>query len=218
MGKEYLKRFGQALRLARLNREWSQEELAHRSNLDRTYISMLERGIRNPTLGSLKDLAQALEIELTYLVQDKLATLKERPRGKLLPSSHSKGIKLPLYGTAVSCGQPLTADDTIEKEFSLDENLIKHPEITFFVRASGDSMAPTILEGDLLVIEQTNRPKNGDVVLARLDGEFSVKRFSKSDAYSELCADNPFYANLKMSSLSEVILCGVVKAIIRSSV
>lgn len=192
---------------------FSQEALAHEAGLDRTYISMLERGIRNPTLEVMRLLADALEVKLVELIEI------EFPKGKILKthkdSQISTNILPTLYGTSVSCGRPLAVDDNVSKEISIEKLLIKNPEITFFVKASGDSMWPTICDGDLLVIEKTQKPKQGDIVLVRLDGDYSVKRLHKSGKNTELLADNSLYHPVILNNFNEIVMCGVVRSVIK---
>lgn len=208
MANDYLKNFGHNLKRLRNNKNWSQEELAHRAQLDRTYISMLERGVRNPTLAIMEDLSKALDVDLTALLKG------SGPQSSKGPAKASRPL---FYGTSVSCGRPVASEDVIEKEISLDEWVIKKAESTFFIKAIGDSMEPTIFHHDLLMVEQHHRPKDGEIVLLRLDGEFSVKRLKKnSKDKDDFEADNPFYQNISAKDYAEVIICGVIKAIIRT--
>jgi DNA polymerase V len=79
----------------------------------------------------------------------------------------------------IEAGFPSPADDHLEGELDLNELLIQNAPATFFVRARGDSMNgehPTIQDGDLLIVDKSKTPKTGDVVIACLDGAFTVKR------------------------------------------
>src|SRR5471030_2148218 len=87
--------------------------------------------------------------------------------------------RFPLVSARIEAGFPSPADDHLEGELDLNELLIQNGPATFFVRARGDSMngdRPTIQNGDLLVVDKARTPKTGDVVIACLDGSFTVKR------------------------------------------
>ena len=90
--------------------------------------------------------------------------------------------KLPVYLTRVRAGFPTPNEGEIEEKLDLNEHLIAHPAATFFVRVEGTSMEDAgIYEGDLLIVDRAREAKDGDVVLAVLDGEFTVKRLLKGE-------------------------------------
>ena len=81
----------------------------------------------------------------------------------------------------VAAGFPSPADDYMEGKLDLNEHLVKHPASTFFVKVKGDSMTgASINSGDLLLIDRSCEPVNRDVVLAVLNGDFTVKRVSSA--------------------------------------
>jgi len=89
-------------------------------------------------------------------------------------------LDLPLFVTGISAGFPSPADDYIDRKLDLNELLITHPAATFFVRVEGNSMINAgIHSGDILVVDRALEPNNNNVVLAVLDGEFTVKRIKK---------------------------------------
>ena len=80
----------------------------------------------------------------------------------------------------ISAGFPSPADDFKETRISLDRELVKNKEATFYARVSGDSMIGAGLEdGDLLVIDRSLNPENGKIAVCLLDGDFTVKRIQK---------------------------------------
>ena len=80
----------------------------------------------------------------------------------------------------ISAGFPSPADDFKETRISLDRELVKNKEATFYARVSGDSMVGAGLEdGDLLVIDRSKNPENGKIAVCLVDGEFTVKRIKK---------------------------------------
>ena len=92
-------------------------------------------------------------------------------------SGDRENRQVDLYGGSVEAGFPSPADDYLEGGLDLHEHLVKHPASTFFVRVSGCSMEGAgIFSGDMLVVDRSLTAKDGDVVLAVLCGEMTVKR------------------------------------------
>ena len=84
----------------------------------------------------------------------------------------------PLFLSRVPAGFPSPADDYMEKRLDINEALVNDEEATFFVRVAGDSMTGAgIHDGDILVVDRSAQPTEGDVVIAILDGELTVKRY-----------------------------------------
>jgi DNA polymerase V len=124
-----------------------------------------------------------------------------------------------LFLDAVSAGFPSPASDYSGKKTDLNKYLIKHPNATFFVKATGDSMINAgIGEGDVLVVDRALKPKDGLVVIAYIDSGFTVKRFIKlSDGNFYLAPENPKYSLIPLStSEREIIIWGVVTYVIKS--
>jgi DNA polymerase V len=197
--------FGKVLKEARLVAGLSQEELALESELDRTYISMLERSIKIPTISTLVKLSGPLSQSPAQL----LLRAQQLEHGNIVPKAKKTPTKLLLYGTSVSCGTPVGHDFMIEKELSLDEMMVKKPSDTFFIKASGDSMSPAIWDGDILVINRSIKPKNGSIILAQVNEEFTVKRYFKTSKGIQLLPENPDFKEIHITE-EKFILCGVV--------
>ena len=82
----------------------------------------------------------------------------------------------PLYSSKVSAGFPSPADDNLEKSLDLNSYLVKRPAATFFVRVNGDSMIDAgLIEGDYVVVEKTNNVSIGDIVIAEINDEWTMK-------------------------------------------
>lgn len=89
------------------------------------------------------------------------------------------------------CGFPSPAFDYATQELSLNDYFFKHPDATYIVQATGDSMIDAgIQEGDILMIDRSLEPKSGDIVLAVINGEFTVKRLKIVDGAAELHPEN----------------------------
>ncbi|WP_455865648.1 translesion error-prone DNA polymerase V autoproteolytic subunit [Pantoea agglomerans] len=92
------------------------------------------------------------------------------------PSSSPERILLPLFSDRCAAGFPSPAADYVEASLDLNELCIRHRAATYFVRASGNSMTDAgIKDGDLMVVDKSEKPSHGDIVIAAVDGEFTVK-------------------------------------------
>ena len=116
---------------------------------------------------------------------------------------------------SVVAGFPSPAEQYLEPPLDLNELLVKRPAATYFVRVQGDSMeGKGIYEGDLLVVDRSLDPRDGDVVIAAVDGEFTVKTLRKKGGKVGLQAANPKYATIVLKGASELRLFGKVTAVI----
>lgn len=123
----------------------------------------------------------------------------------------NKKIKIPFVESSVKAGFPSPADDYSDKRIDLNEELIKSPTSTFFVRVSGDSMKDSgILNGSTLVVDRSVAVSNGKIIVALLNGEFTVKRFHKDQSKILLIAENPEYETIEVSSEDDFEVWGVV--------
>ncbi len=91
-----------------------------------------------------------------------------------------KGLSFPLFESVVPAGFPSIAEDYVDRALNLNELLIQHPAATFFVRVSGDSMVNAgITSNDILIVDRALTPTNNKIVIARIDGELTVKRLRR---------------------------------------
>jgi len=124
-------------------------------------------------------------------------------------------LEIPLFTARVQAGFPSPADDFVDKRLDLNELLVAHPAATFFVRVEGTSMIEAgIHPGDILVVDRALEPKNGSVVIAVVDGEFTVKRYRHSRGRSVLAADNPDFRPIEPAGHMAVEVWGVVTYVI----
>lgn len=92
------------------------------------------------------------------------------------PSGDDSYVR-PLFADRCQAGFPSPATDYAEQELDLNSYCISRPAATFFLRASGESMNQAgVQNGDLLVVDRAEKPQHGDIVIAEIDGEFTVKR------------------------------------------
>ncbi len=110
----------------------------------------------------------------------------------------------------MAAGFPSPADDYAEVGIDLNEQLIRHPSSTFFLRVSGDSMTGAgIHDGDLLVVDRSLDPRPGRVVVAVLDGAFTLKRLMRDRRGLHLEAAHPDYPVLELHHCMDVQIWGV---------
>ena len=113
--------------------------------------------------------------------------------------------------TGVSAGFPSPAQDYYDGPIDLNQHLIKDPTSTFIVRVAGDSMQNAgISSGDEVIVDRSLTPRDGNVVIAVLDGELTIKRLRLSGTGVILRADNPAYPDIRVEALSDLIVWGVV--------
>ena len=125
----------------------------------------------------------------------------------------------PLIGDCVMAGFPSPAEQYAEQALDLNELLVKHPAGTFFVRAAGDSMVQAgIMPGDILVVDRALDAVDGSIVIAAVDGEFTVKYLRNKDNVLELVAANPQYKPITFAGENELQIFGVVTAAIHQFV
>jgi DNA polymerase V len=129
-------------------------------------------------------------------------------RGKVALQLHaiSKRVsfKIPLMNAAITAGFPSPADDHLDLPVDLNEYLVKHPAATFYVRH----------QGDLLIVDRAESYGTGSIVLAVLDGEFTVKKLMKKNEALYLLSSNTAYQPIKIEAESDFKVWGVVTYII----
>ena len=128
-----------------------------------------------------------------------------------------KRIELPLFLERVSCGFPSPAQDYIEDSLDLNKLVVKHPSATYFVRVSGDSMIGTgISDGDLLVVDRSLSAEHGDIVVAAVAGEFTVKELHTRPCL-RLVPHNRNYSPIVFLPGEELEIFGVVTFTLKSN-
>lgn len=112
----------------------------------------------------------------------------------------------------IPAGLPAPADDGIQTKLSLDDHLVQHKESTFFMRVAGDSMMGLgIFDGDLLVVDRAMAATHGRVVIAVLDGEFTVKQLLNTPTGQVLRAAHPAYPDVLIRPGQDLSIWGVVQ-------
>ena len=118
--------------------------------------------------------------------------------------------------SSISAGFPSPADDFTELSISLDKHLIQHPAATFMAYANGNSMLHAgIHHDDILIIDRSLNARNGDIIIAILHGEFTVKQLSIIDNTFFLAPKNPQYSPVQISAEMDFEVWGIVTHSIR---
>lgn len=131
------------------------------------------------------------------------------------PSFEVPGTAINIYSYYVSCGFPSPAESYIESSLDLNQLCITNPPATFIVRADGDSMISAgIFPHDLLVVDRSLDASSGDIVIATIDGEFTVKYLQKKPVL-KLVPANEKYSDLVINEEQDFLVFGVVTNIIR---
>jgi DNA polymerase V len=118
--------------------------------------------------------------------------------------------KLVIATSRVPAGFPSPAESSIERTIDLNDWLIKNKLATFLVVADGDSMNFEFRSGDTLIVDRSIEPQHGQVVIACLDGEFTVKRWTVIENRHFLVASNPAYPPIPVTKENEFQIWGVV--------
>lgn len=120
-------------------------------------------------------------------------------------------LEMPYFEGGVSAGFPSPAEDYIHAKLDLNELLVEHPSATYYVRVVGDSMLGAgIVSGDLLIVDRSLEVTNNCIVVAHIDGEFTVKRIKKTKTKMFLKAENENYKPIAITEDMDFELFGVV--------
>ncbi len=133
----------------------------------------------------------------------------------LRPAADWEPLPLPLFESRVAAGFPSPADDHLERTLDLNELLVRRPAATFFVRVEGTSMIGAgIHPGDILVVDRAEEAQDGQIVVAAVDGELTVKRLRRERARVYLQPENPDYRPIEITGDTDLVIWGVVTSVI----
>jgi DNA polymerase V len=123
---------------------------------------------------------------------------------------------VPLMDGTAPCGFPSPADDYLDRPLDFNELLIRNPAATFAVRLASDSMTGAgLFPGDIAVVDRSIEPTPGCIVLALLDGEFTVKRYRPRSGRIVLQAENPAFPDIDITEERAFEVWGVITKSIR---
>ena len=169
---------------------------------------------RMPSFSEIGEITGLQSKNAVSKLVDRLVELKvldKDEKGRLLPASLASPLRL--LGT-VEAGFPSPAEEELVDTLSLDELLIQNREATFLLKVSGDSMSGAgILPGDMVIVDKGQTAKSGDIVIAQVDGQWTMKYLRKRGGSVLLLPANPKYKPIKPES--ELTIAGVVTAVVR---
>ncbi|MDH5326570.1 MAG: transcriptional repressor LexA [Gammaproteobacteria bacterium] len=182
--------------------------------------SMIEINGMPPTVA---EIAAALQLSSTNGVRGHLQALERKGAIELYPGT-SRGIRvldevaergLPVVGQ-VAAGSPILAEQHIEEYCQVEADVF-HPKADYLLRVHGQSMCNVgILDGDLLAVHRRASARNGQIVVARLENEVTVKRFKQKGRIVYLLAENPDYEPIRVNLAREPFaLEGIAVGVIR---
>lgn len=177
-------------------------------------LSFYSKKKRMPSYSEVAEIFGFKSKNSAYKLIDKLKTegiVTKDKKGRIIPSSNFGEVKV--LGL-VEAGFPSAAEEELVDTMSLDDFLIENKEATYLLRVKGDSMIEAgIQEGDLVIVERTLSPKVGDIVIAEVDGEWTIKYLRKQNGKPYLLPANKKYAPIFPKE--ELKIAAVVKAVVR---
>ena len=202
--------FKTRLKQLRNERGISQRQLAEFLKVAPSTISMYENGQREPNFEVLESLADFFNVDLNYLLGKTNKTTKI-----ILDSESSKGIQIPVLGT-VPAGIPITAVEDIIDYEEIPKSWENQGEF-FGLKIKGDSMYPTLENGDVVIVKKQSTADNGDTVIVMVNGDDATcKRYERSETGIMLIPNNNaynpvFYTNEEIEVLPLTIIGKVVE-------
>lgn len=177
-------------------------------------ISFFEEHRRMPSYAEIARITGLSSKSSAYHVANRLVRdgwLRRDGAGKLVPGPRATGVRL--LGS-VAAGFPSPAEEELADVITLDELLIRNPQSTFMLRVTGDSMVEEgIRHGDLVLVERTTDIKPGDIVVANIDGEWTIKFFRRKGGKVYLEPANRNYRTIVPREELKIDLA--VRAVIR---
>ncbi|MBB1268508.1 transcriptional repressor LexA [Shewanella sp. SR44-3] len=190
-------------------------------------LELIKRNIADTGMPPTRaEIATRLGFKSANAAEEHLKALAKKGCIEIMPGT-SRGIRLtqddseaetglPLIGQ-VAAGEPILAQEHVEQYFQVDPQMFK-PAADFLLRVRGDSMKNIgILEGDLLAVHKMQQAKNGQVVVARVEDDVTVKRFEKKGNLIYLHAENEEYAPIKVDlTCQSLTIEGLAVGVIRN--
>ena len=195
-------------------REMTQAELAKHSGISKSSISRYIKGDWEGKQSAVYELAKALGVTEAWLMgydvtMESDAAPAIPPGFEPLPEMES----VPLVGR-IACGQPITAEENLEGYVSIPAAW----HATFTLQCRGDSMEPTIHDGDLVAIRKDVQVENGQVAAVRIGDEATLKHLYFHEDYIELRPENPVYSSIirRKEEMNDVTIEGKAVGLCRS--
>ncbi|MFA5386012.1 MAG: transcriptional repressor LexA [Eubacteriales bacterium] len=183
-------------------------------DVEKKIFTFFRKNRRMPTYSEMAEIIGVRSKSVVDFWVKKLISagvLQKDAKGFLAPARLS--LALPLAGE-VCAGFPSPAEEELRDVISFDEYLVNRPETSFLLSVTGDSMEGAgIMNKDLVIVERGREPKNGDIILAEVDGNWTMKYFCKKGKTVTLEAANPKYPPIIPKE--ELRIAGVITAVVR---
>ena len=141
----------------------------------------------------------------------KLQLIHKKKELEIYSADIDKSLEIPYFENGVSAGFPSPAEDYMHSKLDLNNLLVQHPSATYYVRVIGDSMINAgIVSGDLLVVDRSLEANDGCIIVAFIEGEFTVKRIKKKKNKIFLQAENNNYKAIEITKDMDFEIFGVV--------
>jgi repressor LexA len=187
------------------------EKLNNRIKEISNFYSMNRRMPSYSEIGEMLGLKSKNAVSKLVVKLEQLEVLRRDGKGRLIPGSIAFPLKM--LGT-VEAGFPSPAEEELTDSLSLDDYLIENQTATFLLKVSGDSMIEAgILPGDMVIVNKGQAPKSGDIVIAEVDGEWTMKYLKKRGDDIALIPANPRFKPIRPKN--ELKIGGVVTAVVR---
>jgi DNA polymerase V len=126
------------------------------------------------------------------------------------------GIEIPFFDVGVAAGDPSYVQEYFPDSINISQELVKNPKATFCVRVSGQSMVGAgIDDGDLLIVDKELQARDGQIILAVINGDYTVKRLLKKEDGYYLQPENPAFQPLRITQFMDFRIWGVVTGLIK---
>lgn len=201
-------------------------ELKPLTNRQQQIFDLIKENIQNTGMPPTRaEIAAFFGFKSANAAEEHLKALAKKGYIEMLPGT-SRGIRLaeqfieeeglPLIGR-VAAGEPILAQEHVEDHYQMNGNLF-HPAADYLLRVNGESMKDIgILDGDLLAVHQTTDVQNGQVIVARVENEVTVKRFKREDNIIYLHAENESFEPIKVDlTCQEFNIEGLAVGVIRN--
>ena len=183
-------------------------------DVEKKITAFFRENRRMPTYSEITEIIGVRSKSVVHFWVNKLISaglLQKDAKGFLLPMRNPRA--LPLAGE-VYAGIPTSAEEELRGIVSFDEYLVRQPETSFLLSVTGDSMIDAgIKEKDLVIVEKNKDPKNGDIILAEVDGNWTIKYFCRKGKVVTLEAANPKYPPIIPQT--DLHIAGVITAVVR---
>ncbi len=203
------------------------DELKPLTNRQQQIFDLIKENIHDTGMPPTRaEIAEFFGFKSANAAEEHLKALAKKGYIEMLPGT-SRGIRLaeqfteeeqglPLIGS-VAAGEPILAEEHVEDHYQMDGNLF-HPAADYLLRVNGESMKDIgILDGDLLAVHQTTDVQNGQVIVARVENDVTVKRFKRDGNVVYLHAENEAFSPIKVDlSCQEFNVEGIAVGIIRN--